>query len=1070
MQDHDDIVSKYRERYDSRKTQEYSLGEYLELCKKDPTTYATAAERMLMAIGKSSIVDTSKDERFSRIFMNRKIRTYKSFESFYGMEETIQKIVSFFKHAAQGLEEKKQILYLLGPVGGGKTHRKGTQISMADGSLKNIEDVTSGDVVVCHTTTGQKTTRKVLDTIISQPKQVIQLTTKKGWTVEGAPTHPLLTENGWVKLGDISEQSDFIAIAKEQIFGQCTPNPNLLKVYAYLIGDGNIGTYRDTITFTNKNPIIIQDFLNACEEIGVDAVYHPKGTYCSINGNKQDFIEQLKNVQLFGKYSYEKTIPSIVFKSDKKTVSSFLQALYATDGWASVSIDKKRLRKKSNTFVTKTEIGYCTTSMVLATQLTQLLAKYGIIASLRTREHLNEKHQTSYTVSITSSENIITFAKEIGIIGKTKSVEACVEHALTVDIGTTGRFVPKNIARNLIESVSCSKNDGSTRLKDMIRTTTANQTTVSHEVLRNFSELTGGNKDLTNFLQANYFWDKITSVKVTTIEEPMYDLEIEEHHNYIANGFISHNSSIVDHLKELFESVPFYTLKAGGKISPLYEMPLCLFDEKEDGPLFEQKYNIPADALKIIMSPWATKRLEEFGGDVSQFTVVKLYPSQLRRIGISKVEPGDENNQDISSLVGKVDIRKLEEYSQDDPDSYSYSGALNVTPQGIVDFAEMFKSNIKTLHPLLDATQGGCYNGTEGMAALPFGGVIIAHSNEAEWEMFRNNKRNEAFIDRLSLVKVPYCLRVTEEVEIYKKLIGNSILRKAHCAPGTLDMLAQFSVLTRLEKPENSPLFTKMEIYDGKNLKDKDPAAKSLQEYRDAAGVHEGMVGSSTRFAYKILSQTYNFDSTEIAANPVHLTYVLEKQIMQESLPPALEEQYITFIKGILVPRYGQFLSNEIQKAYLESYGEYGQNLFDRYIHYADAWIQDIDFHDPDTGEMYDRSALNAELEKVEKPAGIGNPKDFRNEVVGFVIRASRNNDGRNPSWTSYEKLREVIEKKMFASTEDLLPIISFTGKKASKEEEEKHNDFVKRMMDKGYTNKQVRLLVEWFMRYKKNS
>lgn len=648
MPNHDSVFAKYRERYDSHQQQELTLAEYLELCKKDPAVYASAAERMLLSIGQPEIVDTSKDARLSRIFMNRKIRSYPTFSTFYGMEETIEKLVAFFKHAAQGLEEKKQILYLLGPVGGGK-------------------------------------------------------------------------------------------------------------------------------------------------------------------------------------------------------------------------------------------------------------------------------------------------------------------------------------------------------------------------------------------------------------------------------------SSLVERLKDLFETIPFYTLKAGNQISPLYESPLSLFDVDEDGPMLYDQYGIPRHALKAIMSPWATKRLQEFSGDISKFKIVKIYPSQLRRVGIAKVEPGDENNQDISTLVGKVDIRKLESFSQDDPDAYSYSGALNVAPQGIVDFAEMFKANIKTLHPLLDATQGGAYNGTEGMAAMPFNGIIVAHSNEAEWEMFRNNKRNEAFIDRLSLVKVPYCLRVTEEIQIYEKLIGNSSLAKAHCAPGTLEMLAQFSVLTRLEDPQNSSLHAKMEIYDGKNLKDKDPGAKSLQEYKDLAGVKEGMTGMSTRFAYKILSQTYNFDSTEIAANPVHLTYVLEKQIQQEQLPAATEEKYISFIKGQIVPKYASFLSDEIQKAYLESYSEYGQNLFDRYIMYADAWIQDIDFVDPETNEMYDRDALNAELEKIEKPAGISNPKDFRNEVVNFVLRASKNNEGKNPAWTSYEKLRSVIEKKMFANTEEILPVISF-GKKASSDEEDRHADFVRRMVDKGYTEKQVRLLVDWYMRYRKNS
>lgn len=528
-------------------------------------------------------------------------------------------------------------------------------------------------------------------------------------------------------------------------------------------------------------------------------------------------------------------------------------------------------------------------------------------------------------------------------------------------------------------------------------------------------------------------------------------------------------SSVADRLKALFETVPFYALKAGNEISPLFESPLGLFDYDKDGPKLESQFGIPAARTKVIMSPWASKRLKEFNGDIRRFSVVKLWPSQLNRIAIAKAEPGDENNQDISCLVGKVDIRKLEDYSQDDPDAYSYSGALNVAAQGFVDFAEMFKANLKTLHPMLEATQGGHYNGTEGFSAMPFAGIIVAHSNQSEWDKFRNNKTNEAFLDRLCIVKVPYCLRVSEEVQIYQKLIAGSSLRSAPCAPGTLEMLAQFSVLSRLAKPENSVLFSKMQIYDGQNLKDKDPNAKSMQEYRDAAGVTEGMDGMSTRFAYKILSKTFNYDSSEVAANPVHLMYVLEKRLQDEQLPAQREEELIAYIKGILAPKYAQFLSDEIQKAYLESYSEYGQNLFDRYLMYADAWIQNQDFRDADTGESYDRESLNAELEKIEKPAGIANPKDFRNEVVNFVLRAARANGGKNPSWTSYEKLRSVIEKKMFANTEELLPVISF-NKKATHDEETKHSNFVQRMVEKGYTDKQVRLLVEWYLRYRKHS
>ena len=523
-------------------------------------------------------------------------------------------------------------------------------------------------------------------------------------------------------------------------------------------------------------------------------------------------------------------------------------------------------------------------------------------------------------------------------------------------------------------------------------------------------------------------------------------------------------SSLAERLKSLIQEQPVYCLKG----SPVNESPLGLFDPKEDGAILSEDFGIPLRYVQTIMSPWAVKRLHEFGGDISQFRVVKRYPSILDQICVSKTEPGDENNQDISALVGKVDIRKLEDHPQNDSDAYSYSGALSLANQGLMEFVEMFKAPIKVLHPLLTATQEGNYNGTESIGAIPFDGVIMAHSNESEWQTFRNNKNNEAFIDRVFIVKVPYCLRVSEEVRIYEKLLQSSSLNDAHCAPDTLKMLAQFISLSRLKEPENSSLYSKMRVYDGENLKDTDPKAKSIQEYRDSAGVDEGMTGLSTRFAFKILSKVFNFDSTEVAANPVHLLYVLEQQIEKEQFGKETHDRYMAHIKEFLAPKYIDFIGKEIQTAYLESYSEYGQNLFDRYVTYADFWIQDQEYRDPETGEMFDRNSLNEELEKIEKPAGISNPKDFRNEIVNFVLRARANNNGNNPNWTSYEKLRSVIEKKMFSSTEDLLPVISFNAK-SSGDEQKKHDDFVERMVERGYTEKQVRLLAEWYLRVRKS-
>lgn len=535
---------------------------------------------------------------------------------------------------------------------------------------------------------------------------------------------------------------------------------------------------------------------------------------------------------------------------------------------------------------------------------------------------------------------------------------------------------------------------------------------------------------------------------------------------YLLGPVGSSKSSIAERLKFLMEQSPIYVLKAGDEISPIFESPLGLFEKEKYSEVLEKEYKIPKRYLTGLCSPWAVKRLEEFDGDITKFKVVKVNPSRLEQVAIVKTEPGDDNNQDISSLVGKVDLRKLEELSQNDPDAYSYSGALCRGNQGMVEFVEMFKAPIKMLHPLLTATQEGNFKGTENIPAIPFQGIIIAHSNEAEWKTFKNNKNNEAFIDRICVIKVPYCLRVSEEKKIYEKYLETTDLNKAPCAPETLDMLAKFSVLSRLAENEKCKPESIMRIYDGENIKDSDPKALSIQELREDAGVDEGMTGTSTRFAFKILNKTFNFDSTEVAADPVHLMNILKDSIVKEQMPEEREERLMSFIDH-LCTEYVESLGSEVQRAYIESYDDYGQFQFDKYVALADAWISENDFKDPDTGNLMDRNWINDELEKIEKPSNVYNAKDFRHEVVNFCLRYQAKNDGKNPSWKSYEKMREVIEKKMFSSIDDLLPVISFESKK-DKKAEEAHQNFVERMKARGYTENQIKRLVGFYIRAQK--
>lgn len=531
---------------------------------------------------------------------------------------------------------------------------------------------------------------------------------------------------------------------------------------------------------------------------------------------------------------------------------------------------------------------------------------------------------------------------------------------------------------------------------------------------------------------------------------------------YLLGPVGSAKSSLAETLKSLVEKEAIYALKYKDEVSPILESPLGLLDASH-----AEELGIPERYLQFKMSPWARSCLADADGDLKKFKVVKLYPSQLNQKGISKTEPGDDNNQDISSLVGKINIRMLEHFNQDDPRAYSFSGGLCLGNRGMLEFVEMFKAPIKMLHPLLTATQESNYVGTEQIGSIPFDGIILAHSNQTEWDSFKNDAKNEAFIDRVFIVKVPYNLRTTEEVKIFKKLINNSELAGAPCAPHTLEMLAKFSVASRLVEPKNSSIYSKMQVYNGEAIKDKDPKAKSLQEYKDLSGVMEGMSGISTRFCFKVLSQVFNYDSEEVAANPVHLMYILEEAIRQEQFPTENEEALLDFIKDYLAKDYAKKIEKDIQTAYLDSYAEYGQAVFDRYILFADNWVDDRDYRDADTGQLYNREQLDKELSVIEKSAKISNPKDFRHEVVNYALRHRARHNGENPKWTSYAKLQRVIEHHMFGKTEDLLPVISFDG--GSNEDKKKNKDFIKRMIDLGYTAKQVRLLYEWFLRYKSN-
>lgn len=516
---------------------------------------------------------------------------------------------------------------------------------------------------------------------------------------------------------------------------------------------------------------------------------------------------------------------------------------------------------------------------------------------------------------------------------------------------------------------------------------------------------------------------------------------------YLLGPVGSAKSSLAIRLRELMQKEPIYILKG----SPVQESPLGLFDVKDADVL-----GVPERYLKAAPSPWAVKRLKEFKGDINKFIVQKVWPDEAIQRGIAVATPGDPNTQDISTLVGKVDIRKLENLSQSDPDAYSYSGALCKANQGMLEFVEMFKADVKLLNPLLTATQEGNYVGTENIGLVPFNGLVIAHSNETEWKDFKDDKKNEAIIDRVTLVKVPYVLSLDEEVSIYEKLIRESELSKSPIAPGTLELLASVSVASRLEENKTVPLEVKMQVYNGENVGEKYPNTPSPSAFKAEVTNDEGFSGVSTRQAFKILSKVYNYDHREVAANPVHLFIVLRDTITDGSMR--------SFIDGYLTDTLFYKVRKDIQMSFLGSgMDELGQNKFERYVVLAEHWLEDNDFRNPDTGQLLDRNLLNQELEAIEKPAKIGNPKDFRAQVVRFSLSYQAQHNGAMPKWSSYHRFRDVLETSMFNQMDDMLPVLSVSGK-GTDDQRAKHKTFVKEMTKKGYTARQVQLVVDWFL------
>ncbi len=510
---------------------------------------------------------------------------------------------------------------------------------------------------------------------------------------------------------------------------------------------------------------------------------------------------------------------------------------------------------------------------------------------------------------------------------------------------------------------------------------------------------------------------------------------------YLVGPVGSGKSSLAEKLKQGLErQPPFY----GVDNCPMYEEPLHLIPRhlrKE----FSKMLDIEVEGDLCPVCRYRLK--EEFQGRWEEMPIRTMEFSIRAKRGIGVVPPVDPNNQDTSVLIGGEDISKLDLYSEGDPRVLDLSGALNVGNRGVVEFIEVFKNETEYLHAMITATQEKSIPapGRHGMIYVDT--VIVAHSNEAEWKKFKSDHTNEAILDRIVTVKVPYNLRLSEEVKIYKKIIRQSRFT-ADIAPHTIELASMFAILSRLEPTNKCDLMTKLKLYNGEEVVEKGKTKKiDVVELREEAK-NEGMTGISTRFIMKALDNALSDNIDANCIHPISVRESLVHMVKESDLPDDTRKRYLEFLQDTLHKEYLEILEREITKAFVYSYQEQAESLFQNYLDHAEAYVTKKRVKDRNTSEELEPD--EAFMKSIEEQiAIIGTACDgFRQEVIAFLWSVSRK--GERISYESYEPLKEAIEKKLMASVRDVSRIIT-KARTRDEDQGSKYDRMVEQLIKNGY-------------------
>lgn len=556
----------------------------------------------------------------------------------------------------------------------------------------------------------------------------------------------------------------------------------------------------------------------------------------------------------------------------------------------------------------------------------------------------------------------------------------------------------------------------------------------------------------------NFFADEFFGIERTIAQIVRYfhsaSLKGEESRQvlYLMGPVGSGKSSLVERVHRGLEgAAPIYAIEG----CPMHEEPLHLIPRHLRRE-FEKMLgaNVEGD-----LCPVCRYRLkEEYQLRYEDFPIETRNFSKRNRVGVGVVPPVDPNNQDTSVLIGSEDISKLDQYSEGDPRVLELNGALNVGNRGMVEFIEVFKNETEYLHAMITATQEKVIPapGRHGMVYVDT--CIIAHSNEAEWQKFKADHTNEAILDRIVVVKVPYNLRLSEEVKIYHKIIRNSDFR-AHVAPHTLELASMFAILSRLEPTAKCDLMTKLRLYNGEEVVEKGRTKKiDVAELKDDTK-REGMNGISTRFIMKALDNALSDNASGNCINPINVRESMIAMVKEADMADDSRKQYLEFLQDTLHKEYLDLLEKEITRAFVFSYQEQAESLFQNYLDHAEAFVNKTRVRDRNTKEELtpDEGFLKSIEEQI---AIIGSAADgFRQEVIAYLWASSRR--GEKVSYRSYEPLKEAIEKKLMTSVRDISRIIT-KARTRDEEQSDKYGSMVKNLLENGYCESCVDVVLKY--------